>query len=74
MSSYDNVVAWLNGHNHTGNYGLTRGNHCVKFKGLADTTTTSYATVQAYEDHLLIEGFGREPNRIVPIGAPAYEI
>ncbi|MFF4761717.1 metallophosphoesterase [Streptomyces sp. NPDC001292] len=74
VTSYDNVVAWFNGHNHAGNYGFTRGTHFVNFKGMVDTTTTSYATVQAYEDHLLIEGFGREPSRIVPIGAPAYEI
>lgn len=73
LSSYDNVVAWFNGHNHAGNYGFTGGTHFVNFKGMVDTTTTSYATVQAHDDRLVIEGFGREPNRIVPIGAPAYE-
>ncbi|SDI76145.1 hypothetical protein SAMN04488693_12224 [Arthrobacter subterraneus] len=73
VSSYDNVVAWLNGHNHAGNYGFTGGTHFITFKGMLDTTVNSYATVQAYDDRLVIEGFGREPNRIVPIGAPAYE-
>lgn len=74
VTSYDNVVAWFNGHNHAGNYGFTGGTHFVNFKGMLDTTVTSYATVQAHDDHLVIEGFGREPNRIVPIGAPAYEV
>lgn len=74
VSSYDNVVAWFNGHNHAGNYGFTGGTHFVTFKGMLDTTANSYATVQAYDDRLVIEGFGREPNRIVPIGAPAYEV
>jgi 3',5'-cyclic AMP phosphodiesterase CpdA len=74
VSSFDNVVAWFNGHNHAGNYGFTGGTHFINFKGMVDTTVTSYATVQAYDDHLVIEGFGREPNRIVPIGARAYEV
>lgn len=72
VTSYDNVVAWFNGHNHAGNYGFTRGKHFINFKGMVDTTTTSYATVQANDDHFVIDGFGREPNRIVPFGAPAY--
>jgi manganese-dependent ADP-ribose/CDP-alcohol diphosphatase len=74
LSSYENVVAWFNGHNHAGNYGFTGGIHFVNFKGMVDTTVTSYATVQAHDDRLVIEGFGREPSRIVPIGAPAYEV
>ncbi|UUL75504.1 hypothetical protein NG819_15035 [Pseudarthrobacter sp. Fe7] len=74
VTSYDNVVAWFNGHNHAGNYGFTGGTHFVNFKGMVDTKITSYATVQAHDDHLVIEGFGREPNRIVPVGAPAYEV
>lgn len=73
LSSYDNVVAWFNGHNHAGNYGFTGGTHFINFKGMVDTTVTSYATVQAHDDRLIIEGYGREPNRIVPIGAQAYE-
>lgn len=71
VTSYDNVVGWFNGHNHAGNYGFAGGKHFLTFKGMVDTTTTSYATVEAYEDHLAIDGFGREPNRIVPFGAPA---
>jgi hypothetical protein len=73
VTSYDNVVAWFNGHNHAGNYGFAGGTHFINFKGMVDTTTTSYATVQAFEDRLVIDGFGREPSRIAPIGAPAYQ-
>ncbi|TNB72155.1 phosphatase [Arthrobacter sp. BB-1] len=74
VTSYDNVVAWFNGHNHAGNYGFAGGTHFITFKGMLDTTVNSYATVQAFDDRLVVEGFGREPNRIVPIGAPAYEV
>ncbi|SDI76012.1 hypothetical protein SAMN04488693_12220 [Arthrobacter subterraneus] len=33
VSSYDNVVAWLNGHNHAGNYGFTGGTHFIRASG-----------------------------------------
>lgn len=74
VTSYDNVVAWFNGHNHDGNYGFTGGKHFLNFKGMVDTTETAYSTVQAFDDHLVVDGFGREPDRILPIGAPAYEV
>jgi manganese-dependent ADP-ribose/CDP-alcohol diphosphatase len=73
VTSYDNVVAWLNGHNHAGNYGFAGGTHFLTFKGMLDTTVNSFATVQAYGDRLVIDGFGREPDRVLPLGAPAYE-
>lgn len=74
VTSYDNVVAWFNGHNHDGNYGFTGGKHFLNFKGMVDTPENSYATVQAYDDHLVVDGFGREPDRVLPIGAPAYQV
>lgn len=74
VTSYDNVVAWFNGPNHAGNYGFAGGTHFITFKGMLDTMVNSYATVQAFDDRLVVQGFGREPSRIVPTGAPAYEV
>lgn len=73
VTSYDNVVAWFNGHNHHGNYGFTAGKHFVTFRGMVELETNAYATVRVLEDRFEIDGYGREPDRIVPFGSPARE-
>jgi manganese-dependent ADP-ribose/CDP-alcohol diphosphatase len=73
VTSYDNVVGWFNGHNHHGNYGFTGGTHFVTFHGMVELDTNAYATVRVLEDRFEIDGFGREPDRIVPFGSPAME-
>ena len=57
------VKAYINGHNHSGNYGEKNGVHYVTFKGMVDTAETSFATVEVTEEELRITGFGREENR-----------
>lgn len=74
VTSYGNVVAWFNGHNHQGNYGFTGGKHFVTFKGMVELDTNAYATVRVLDDRFEIHGFGREPDRIVPFGSPAVEL
>jgi 3',5'-cyclic AMP phosphodiesterase CpdA len=59
----DVVAAWMNGHNHAGNYGESSGIHYVNFKGMVDTTENCWAEVAVYPDRLVIEGFAREPDR-----------
>jgi manganese-dependent ADP-ribose/CDP-alcohol diphosphatase len=61
------VKAYLNGHNHAGNYGVKKGVHYLTFKGMVDTAETSYATVTVREDRLEVAGYGREPNRVLEI-------
>ncbi len=61
------VKAYLNGHNHAGNYGIRNGVHYLTFKGMVDTGETAYATVTVHEDRLEISGYGRESNRILEI-------
>ncbi|MEQ4209526.1 metallophosphoesterase [Actinopolymorpha sp. B9G3] len=74
VTSYDNVVAWFNGHNHHGNYGFAGGKHFVTFHGMVELDTNAYATVRVLEDRFEIDGYGREPDRIVPFGRPATEL
>jgi predicted phosphodiesterase len=64
LSSQDNVVAYLNGHNHVGNYGKLGGCHFVNFKGVVDTENeNTFAIVDVYSDRMEIRGFGREDSR-----------
>jgi len=63
IDEYPCVRAYLNGHNHKGNYGERDGVHFVTFKGMVDTTENSFATVTIAPEEIRIEGFGREVDR-----------
>jgi 3',5'-cyclic AMP phosphodiesterase CpdA len=59
-----NVVAYLNGHNHAGNYGETGGKHFLTFRGMVETPTdNAYAIVEAFPDRLEVKGFGIQESR-----------
>lgn len=60
-----NVIAFMNGHNHDGDYGVYNGVPCVTFKGMLDTDENSYAVVSITNEKLDIIGYGREVSRIV---------
>ena len=68
LAEHDHVVAYLNGHNHAGNFGVLGGTYFVNFKGMVDTEDSSaYAIVSVYEDRLDITGFGRETSRTLAL-------
>jgi hypothetical protein len=68
LSGHDHVVAYLNGHNHAGNFGVIDGTYFVNFKGMVDTEdSNAYAIVAVYEDRLEIAGFGREESRVLSL-------
>jgi 3',5'-cyclic AMP phosphodiesterase CpdA len=54
--------AWINGHNHDGNYGETAGLHCVNLKGMLDTPDSAYAVLDFHPDRIALNGFGRQPS------------
>lgn len=59
-----NVVAYLNGHNHAGNYGQLNGKHFVTFRGMVETATeNAYSIVEVLPDRLEITGFGIQESR-----------
>jgi len=60
------VVAYMNGHNHAGNYGFMAKRHFVTFKGMVDTSESAYAIVNVHEDRLEITGFGRQESMTLP--------
>lgn len=58
------VKAWINGHNHHGNYGCRDGLHFVTLHGMVETERDSAFAVATLADNVLdITGFGREPDR-----------
>lgn len=68
VTRYPRVLAYFNGHNHVGNYGLFRGKHFVNFRGMIETEhDTAYARVDVYADRIEIVGQGTEPSRTLAI-------
>jgi len=67
LESYPCVKAYINGHNHNGNYGAKEGIHYLTLKGMVDTTTNSYAVVTVDDDSIDITGYGREEDRSLPL-------
>ncbi len=64
LDGRENVFAWIDGHNHAGNYGWHGGVHYLNLPGMVETPdTTAYALVKVYSDRLVVEGYGRTPSR-----------
>lgn len=63
------VVAYINGHNHAGNYAEKSGIHYLTLRGMVETAdSTAYALASVYANRIVIEGSGREPDRVLRIG------
>jgi predicted phosphodiesterase len=66
LESYNHIIAWFNGHNHSGNYGNYNKIHFVTFRGMVETDlSNSYAKVDVYKNRIWITGKGREKNQIL---------
>lgn len=66
LGSHPSVVAWFNGHNHEGNYGVRGTTHFVNFKGMVDTPDqNTFAIADVFADRIVIRGFGREEDRLL---------
>lgn len=63
LESHTNVKAYINGHNHGGNYGKKNNIHYLTLKGMVDTEKNSYAKIDVHRDRLIVKGVGREKNR-----------
>ena len=71
LARYPCVAAYVNGHNHAGNYGEKSGIHYLTIKGMVDTLKNSYGVVEVYEDRLVLKGFGRQEDREMKLSARA---
>lgn len=67
IENYSCVKAYMNGHNHEGNYGSKEGIHYLTLKGMVDTDETSLAVIHLNADHLKVTGFGREEDRVMKL-------
>jgi predicted phosphodiesterase len=68
LTSYDNFLLYINGHNHAGNYGRIGDAHFVNFKGMVETPdTTAYSTVEVWDDRIEIVGAGVEVSRTLTL-------
>ena len=66
LESYNCVVAYIAGHEHSGLYGIKNGIHYITVSGLVETSdTNAYAVIEVHDDHLKVVGYGREPNRLL---------
>lgn len=59
IDEFDNIVAYMNGHNHLGNFG-TRGNvPYLTVNGILEGDTNAYGIVTIFDDHIEVTGYGR---------------
>ena len=66
LDKYNNIIAWINGHNHAGEYGNFNMIHFVTFRGMVETeASNSYAIVEVYNDKIWIKGYGREKSQML---------
>lgn len=63
IDRHRSVVAYVNGHNHAGNYGERNGVHYLTLKGMVDTTESAYSVIEVHRDRLEVVGFGRQEHR-----------
>ena len=64
LTSYDNFLLYINGHNHAGNFGAIGRKYFVNFKGMVETPdTTAFSIVEIYDHRIDIRAFGVEEPR-----------
>jgi predicted MPP superfamily phosphohydrolase len=65
ISGFPNVVAFVNGHNHDGNYGFYRGIHFLTHRAMVETReTNSFSTLTVYPDRIELDGRGLNHDRL----------
>ncbi|MFD1142509.1 metallophosphoesterase [Larkinella insperata] len=65
LESVPNVRAYFNGHAHQSSYHTDKGIHYITFRGMVEQEENGFALVEVYNDHLKIDGYGAEPDRIL---------
>jgi manganese-dependent ADP-ribose/CDP-alcohol diphosphatase len=64
LDRHPHVVAWFNGHNHAGAFGVRGGVPFVTLRGMVETKDTSaFAVARVLSDRIVLTGHGREPSR-----------
>ena len=55
-----NVVAFINGHNHSGRYIFKNGINYITISGMLNTRASSYGILEIYKDSLILRGYGNQ--------------
>lgn len=68
LERYSNVVAYIDGHNHAGNYGVKNNIHYVNQVAMVETAEyNSFQTLDIYPEKLVFDGFGLNRDKILSI-------
>jgi len=66
VEKYDNVIAYINGHNHDGNYALLNSKHYITQKAMIETyDTSSFSILSFYNNKLVFNSFGLMNDQIL---------
>jgi manganese-dependent ADP-ribose/CDP-alcohol diphosphatase len=66
LESFPNVVAYIAGHYHLGNYGFKKGKHYLTHKGIVETeSVNSFSVFSVYPGKLIQNGYGLNQDRIL---------
>jgi manganese-dependent ADP-ribose/CDP-alcohol diphosphatase len=66
LESYPNVVAYIAGHHHPGNYGFKDGKHYITHKGMVETeTVNSFSLFSIYPGRMIQNGYGLNQDRLL---------
>jgi len=60
LENSSNVVAFINGHNHAGDYVFKNGIHYITIFGMVDTMINSYGILEIYKNSLELKGYGNQ--------------
>lgn len=68
LARHPQARAWFAGHSHQGGYMHLQGLHHLTLVGMLMTPdSNAFAILNFYTDHIVVEGFGREPYRVLPM-------
>lgn len=65
MENSSNVIAFINGHRHKGDYAFENGIHYITLFGMVDMMISSYGIIEIYKDSLVLKGYGNQKNYIL---------
>jgi len=73
LEKHRSVKAYFCGHNHAGDYALRNGIHYLTFQGTVETPDqNSFAIVTLEKNAIRVQGFGREPSRVLEFSPPFF--
>ncbi len=71
IEDHPNVMAFISGHNHPGNYGFKNGIHYVNQAAMFDTYEhNSFSILEIHPDRFEFKGFGLNPDRTLHYKSP----